>query len=428
MKGSSLNRFETFAGPLTTSPLEWRRRSRADLALVALTFAGGFSLWPALIALGPLFTTFETQFGWSRSQVSVAQLIFTATSILAAPLVGAVIDRVGVKRLLMSGLAAAPLTLIVLSAVQGLYWQWLAAWVLLSIVGQMIIPPVWSSGVARHFQARRGLALGASACGFAAAAALVPMVIVSGIGVAEWRTFYIGMAVVDGLILLPLIYVFYPRDAAPVPVRPCVADDRAEPSDFFSDVLRSGPFRLLGIATFLVSLVVGGLLIHLVPILQWRGIGVTTAAALFALYGVGGMAGRLGGGWLLDRFSGPGPTFLMSVAPALAGLLILAAPGGATFPLATACALIGLAGGVEVDVLPYLARRYFPVRYFGRAYLLLSATFVGGAGAAPFLISLSYDATKSYAPFLMASIALGITATVLLNGLARYPAADQEHK
>lgn len=88
-----------------------------------------------------------------------------------------------------------------------------------------------------------------------------------------------------------------------------------------------------------------------------------------------------------------------------------------------AALLTGAAAGVEVDVVPYLARRYFGVEVFGRAYLALAAIFGGGAGLSPFLVSLWFDATGSYLGFLGASIVMGLLAAAMLRLLGPYPSA-----
>jgi MFS family permease len=125
---------------------------------------------------------------------------------------------------------------------------------------------------------------------------------------------------------------------------------------------------------------------------------------------------------LLDRFAtGPLPAISMCIFPVLASLIILVLPGASLAVCAGVALLVGMAAGVEVDVVPYLVRRYFPERFFGRTYIALAAVFVAGAGAAPFLVSLIYDAARSYALFLEASLVTGLLASGLLVALGRYP-------
>lgn len=409
---------------------ETSQRGRSgDILLVAVAFLGSFSFWPALIALGSLFETLNGEFGWTRSQVTTAQLIFTVVTVAAAPVIGPLIDRYGVRPLLLTGLALVPVALLLIGSVDSSHAHWITAWVVASIVGQLVAPPVWSAGVARRFSNRRGLALGFAACGFAAATAVVPIILVQGIGLAAWRDFYYGMAGFLWLGLLPLTFLFF-HDRGPDQRTAVARQHSVQTPDmdasFSKFVLRSRRFWQLGVIIFLVSFAVGGMMIHLQPLFRSHGFSAAAAASAYAFYGIGGVVGRLLGGWLLDRFhTGPLPALPMCLFPVFASIIVLAIePSFGHFALVAL--LIGIAAGVEVDVVPYLVRRYYPARFFGRAYISLAAVFVAGAGASPFIISLVYDATSSYGLFLGASVLTGLIASGLLLGLGRYSQGLQE--
>ena len=57
---------------------------------------------------------------------------------------------------------------------------------------------------------------------------------------------------------------------------------------------------------------------------------------------------------------------------------------------------IGLAAGAEIDMMGFLASRYFGLSALGKIYGLLFALFSVGAGLGPYLIGLSYTSTKAY--------------------------------
>jgi MFS family permease len=235
------------------------------------------------------------------------------------------------------------------------------------------------------------------------------------------------------LVLLPLTFLFYRESPLGAAVATLAArtpaEDQARVVSFIGEILLTRRFVQFGTLVFLVSFVVGGMMIHLQPLFRAHGLSTAAAASAYAFYGVGGIVGRLGGGWALDRFGrGPAPALPMCVFPVLAAGLALIAGGTSLTVHALIALLIGVAAGVEVDVVPYLVRRYFPAALFGRAYLGRAAIFVSGAGAAPFLVSLWYDATGSYYSYLLASIAMGLAAAALLLALGRYPAALVEQR
>ena len=114
-----------------------------------------------------------------------------------------------------------------------------------------------------------------------------------------------------------------------------------------------------------MSLGVGGLLVHFVPLLNDLGADSIRAAEITSLLGLASVCGRIGVGLLLDRFSAT----LVTVATLLlaaSGALLLYIFGLGFAPLAVM--LIGLAAGAEVDLIAYLCSRYFGVRSYGAIY------------------------------------------------------------
>jgi MFS transporter, OFA family, oxalate/formate antiporter len=421
-----------FPGINASKPVPLLGKSRSsDIALVIVAFLGGFAVWPAFAALGSLFDTLNGQFGWSRSQVTTAQLIFTVVSVATAPIIGPLIDRLGVRTLLLPGLVLFPMALVVVGSVDRSYEHWVGAWIAASIAGQLVASPVFAAGVARRFKSHRGIALGFAACGVAAATAIIPLIMVRLVALGAWRDFYYGLAGFLIFIVLPLTFLFYRDDN-------CSSEDRSTSANiapnigksikgFRSEVLASRQYWQLLTVVFLVSFVVGGMLIHMQPLFRSHGLSAALAASAAAFYGIGGIVGRLIGGWLLDRYAaGPLPALPMCIFPAIASLIVLIGQSATTAAYAIVALMIGISAGVEVDVVPYLVRRYFSAKFFGRTYLSLAAVFVAGAGASPFLVSLAYDATKSYEVFLVGSIVMGFAAGILLLLLGSYPNNDHQ--
>jgi len=138
-------------------------------------------------------------------------------------------------------------------------------------------------------------------------------------------------------------------------------------------------------------------------------------------YGVGGVAGRLVGGGLLDRFSkGPWAMLPTSFLPSLAALVLIVGPNS-RFLLAFVPLFVGLAAGLEVDIVPYFSSRYFGLKNFGAIYASLSVFFVIGNGMAPLLGSMAFDHFGSYHYVLIAVVIAGPVAALLLGLLGSYP-------
>ena len=90
--------------------------------------------------------------------------------------------------------------------------------------------------------------------------------------------------------------------------------------------------------------------------------------------------------------------------------------------LPVAAILIGIAGGAEGDIIPFLAKKYFGIRSIGTVYGTLMGIFALGASSGAYLYGLAFDRLKSYLPIYQASAALcGIGGvSVLLLGRYRY--------
>lgn len=80
----------------------------AIIFLSAGTFFYGFGL-----LVGPL----TAEFGWSRAAVSAAFSLRTEVGGIAAPVVGFVVDRAGVRRLMVVGVWIVPVGFVLLSRV-----------------------------------------------------------------------------------------------------------------------------------------------------------------------------------------------------------------------------------------------------------------------------------------------------------------------
>jgi shikimate kinase len=87
-------------------------------------------------------------------------------------------------------------------------------------------------------------------------------------------------------------------------------------------------------------------------------------------------------------------------------------------------ALIGFAAGAELDLMSFLAARYFGMRHYGAIYALLYAALAVCSGTAPALFALVQDRSGSYdAAFAGAAVLFALSAFLVL-ALGRYPRAD----
>jgi predicted MFS family arabinose efflux permease len=168
----------------------------------------------------------------------------------------------------------------------------------------------------------------------------------------------------------------------------------------------------------LMSVVLTGLLAHLVPFLADAGASSAEAAIASSLVGVAVLFGRVIVGYLFDRLFAPHVAIAFFALSAAGIGWLMVAPTG--FSLYLACALVGLSVGAEIDFLAYVTGRYFGLRAFGGIYgLLMTASLAGGAiGSAT--LGFAFEWFGSYNPPLIAGLLLNAVAILLTATLDRY--------
>jgi MFS family permease len=186
----------------------------------------------------------------------------------------------------------------------------------------------------------------------------------------------------------------------------------------FQETWHTGTFWLLVSAFFLISVSFRGYIIHLVPLLTDRGLPAQSAALTMSLAGGAALIGRVGVGYLLDRFFAPYVAVCFFGGFAL-GIFMLwsGAVGGWVF---VAVVLVGLGLGAELDVMPYMASRYFGLRAFGEIYSYTFAVFTLGGVVGPLLMGAGFDAMGSYSLVLAAFGVVALTAAGLMTRLGPY--------
>lgn len=103
-----------------------------------------------------------------------------------------------------------------------------------------------------------------------------------------------------------------------------------------------------------------------------------------------------------------------TLMPAALGTLILARAG----TLATGCvatALIGIGGGAEADITPYLLTRYFGLRSFSTLYGFTWTFYALAAALGPIVLGRPFDLTGSYTSTVTVfAFAVAIAASLML--------------
>lgn len=406
------------------SPIESRTgKSFRKVLLVlgaALGLVFGFSavfLGSAGIFLKPMAASFH----WSRADVAALPTFGVAGVAIGAPLLGHIADRTGWKKVIACSIVAFSLGLFALSVSPPNRAYIVGCGLLTGMLGAATTPAGYIAVISRAFQRRLGTALGFSMMGVGVGVTIMPIIADKLIALTDWRQAYAclgGACLVTGLAAHWIIFS-RPMVMQHAHVAPKSNLDLNEGVPF-GQAVRDYRFWLIGIVAVLVGGTTAGALIHLDAYATDRGVSPAVAAQSVGFMGLGILASRLGAGLMLDALFGP-LVACGAILLAAAGFFLLTgdiqhSPG----LLPVAAILIGLAGGAEGDIIPFLAKKYFGVRAIGTVYGALMGIFALGASSGAYVYGLAFDRLKSYFPILQTSAALCSMGGLSIMLLGRY--------
>jgi MFS family permease len=256
-------------------------------------------------------------------------------------------------------------------------------------------------------------------CGTATGGVIWPWATQSLMDRFGWRNAY---AISGGAVLLiavPLLLLFLKEPAARVQSPEHGLAGEPVGGLTRGEALRGSLLWLLIFAFFIISMSIQACMIHLVPMLEDRGMTPVKAAFAASLLGAAGMIGRLGVGYLLDLLPADRvPSIAFGVVAAGIFLLFGGATGSSAY---LAAALIGFGYGSESATIPYLVGRYFGLRSFGEIYSYLFITVPLGGALGPVLMGAGFDRTGSYRLALLFCGVATVVAALAMLRLGTYP-------
>jgi predicted MFS family arabinose efflux permease len=179
----------------------------------------------------------------------------------------------------------------------------------------------------------------------------------------------------------------------------------------------SATYWLVMAAIFCLSLGLGGLMIHFVPILLDIGFTTSEAVKVAGVIGIAVVLGRLLVGFAVDRIFAPHVAIAILFA-CICGVLALAVFG--TVVAVPAAFVIGFSVGAEVDLIGYLVARYFGMHAYGQIYGRQYSTFLIATGLSPVILGAVRDATGSYTASLFTAAAFITLSAALFARLPKF--------
>ncbi|MBI2830988.1 MAG: MFS transporter [Chloroflexi bacterium] len=400
-----------------------------------LTVSGG--VW--FYGFGAFLKPIADEFGWSRAATSVGFSLARLESAGVGIPAGYLSDRFGPRKVMLIGIAVTGIGLMLFTQVNNLGSFYAVCIVVALGYGFGFFVPM-ATAVANWFDRKIGKAMGLFQAGFAGCG-LIPPILVLLINIYGWRQTLViaGIAVV--VICIPLSFLVRhrpePYGYLPDGAQPQQALHRSdvrsaqqkEPSTSLSsseareftvrEALRQPSFWLLTAAFSLSSFTYSAVLVHGIPYLIEIGFSAEVAALGMASVTISSFLGRIGFGWMGDRFR---MRYLMAICFALQSIgVFVFARAEAFWLLLLSLSVFGPGYGGSMPLRVAMQRDYFGRKTFGTTQGTMLAFISIPTALGPIFAGWIFDVMQSYRLAFLLSALIYIVAIGLIV-LAKPPA------
>ncbi len=263
------------------------------------------------------FVVFEQQFNWSRTQISIAFSLTRVEGSIMGPISGYLTDRLGPRRMVMTGMTVAGGGFLILSRMQEL-WQFYLAFIVISVgVGLGTWLPMFTV-LNNWFVRRRAMAMALAIEGFLIGGVILVPVLAWAIdpdasGRLGWRNTAMLIGIVIMVAAIPLSrlvrnapepYGLHPDGQAPANATTTgetASADAHEPSFTWQEAIRTKTFWLIALGHAGSSVIPTTMMVHLGPMLDDRSFSLPTVGWVVATYTAVAAVFTLVGGYIGDR-------------------------------------------------------------------------------------------------------------------------------
>lgn len=356
------------------------------------------------------------EFHPTRFVLGLAMLVLSGVSAALSPVLGALMDRTSLRRMMLAGgmfLAAGYASLSLATSFNHVL---IAFGLFIAPANVLLGPMAVTVLLSRWFARRRGLAIGIAIAGVATGSIVYPLIIQAFLNSFAWREAFqmYGLFLLAVTIPAALLVVNHPHDKGlhadggtqdPASVKAA----RDAPPVSAWQVVSDPSFWLAFLVFGIVTSGMKGMITNLSPMAQDYGIPATTAAGLISIYGTAGLIAKGGFALLADRIN-PRILLLISLAGFAAGMAFLTQASLGYGAILFGIGLVGLFGGMMVPMQSFLMPRIFGENVVGKAYGLLSGVTLVALMMTPSLFGLVFDLTNSYAAIFIAFAGLAVAA------------------
>ena len=386
---------------------------------------------PLFYGLTAWFPVLETRFQWSRAQLSLAFSLSRVEGSVTGPLGGYLTDKLGPRRMVLTGLLCLGGGFVLLGQIQNL-WQFYIAFIIVSTgAGLGTWLPVMTV-LNNWFFRKRARAMSRAMAGSAAGGILLVPLLAWSIdpehfGLDRWRVVATGLGAAIMLFALPISLMIRnrPEDygqhpdgiegtqtSATLKETGTSQSTSDGPGLTWQEALRTRTFWLMTIGHACSSSVIVTISVHLGSMLNLdRGLPLQTVGLVVSTYlGVGALF-NLVGGYIGDRLPIRMAIFGFSVLQSVAvGVLLLADSTPLAFLFAV---LLGVSFGGRSPLTTAIRGIYFGRRAFASITGMSMVPMNGFMIALPLFAGYMFDTTGSYDIPFMVLIVLNLVGSFL---------------
>jgi MFS family permease len=389
--------------PTTGRPLDPPSRFFYGWWIVGAAFLNLFFTTGVIYYGFPVFyPAFVASLGFTREQVTQGFLLGALVVGLPFGLfAGTLIDRIGARRVILSGIGLIGLPLILMGWMTH-FWQY-ELLCIAEVVGYTLAGPIANQVlIAQWFRARRGQAMGYAYLGLGLGGVVSPLAANFLIRNFGWRT---ALEIAGALMLVVLFPVgvwvtrstpsemgLYPDGARAAETN--ASDDNRDDRGGVAAAVRTKDFWLILAGATLILSSVNAVIQHFILFLKDQGYTVRTASHFLSALLVSSLGGRVLVGYIADRFRKKNTMALFYlVLGASIPLLYLAHQPIAAFAFAVT---FGFSMGADYMLIPLVTADRFGLAALGKLLALIIMGYTIGQWIAPWMAGRIFDTYHSY--------------------------------
>jgi sugar phosphate permease len=336
---------------------------------------------------GAFILPLQREFGWSKGTISIARSLMQVENGLLGPIEGFLVDRLGPRVMIVSGLVVFGAGMILLGLVNSL-WMYFVAFGLVALGNSLSGFVPTSTAINLWFIRKRTMALSFAQTGQGLGAVILIPFLVLAITQFGWRDAATAVGILTWVIGIPVAllmrrhnpeYYGMQPDGAPSPLQADLEIQQSETAtrsdvvqhgriDFtLEEVLRTPAFWLIGMGHGFSVMVVGALITHQfahMGMADGMALSFTSAALIVTVLNIFNISGRFLIGLIGDRFD---KRYLAAIGNLMgSAALIIFALGRSLEGAMVYAVIFGIAWGIRGPLMTSIRGDYFGRAHFGK--------------------------------------------------------------